>query len=188
MFVTVPESIPVSVATSFDGYRRACNPAGAAGPAGPGRSKLGAEYCDGGGGAYDAGGGGPGRGFGRGGTGCKSGVTVAAGTTTAGYGGAMIGYSGLPSDATGTTTQPLMLAAATQPKSIRPFELLFMIDSRLGRHAPAGVIDAAIGRIADDLQVAYRWAQVGSVGLRRISAGKPPIGTAVSHLWVRGWP
>src|SRR5215472_5945699 len=163
MFVTVPESIPVSVATSFDGYRRACSPAGAAGPAGPGRSKVGAENCDGGGGAYDAGGGGAGRAFGRGGTGCKSGVTVAAGTTTAGYGGAMIGYSGLPSDATGTTTQPLMPAPATQPRSIRPFEVLFMIDSRLAgtRRLVSSMLRAAA------LQMTYR-SHTG--GLRWVGA------------------
>ena len=74
----------------------------------------------------------------------------------------MIGYSGLPSDATGTTTQPLMLVPAKQPNSIRRFEEFFTIDSRLGRHAPAGVVDAAIGRIADDLQVAYRWIRAGN--------------------------
>src|SRR2546426_6123787 len=176
MFVTVPDNIPVSVATSFDGYRRACNPAGAAGPAGAAKSRVaatGAGVCDT---AAD-------RAL-RPGTGARfCACTVTTGTGKAGYTGPAIGYatlpsdatatgySGVPSDATGTATHPPKLAATKLPKTNARFEVFNMACTPVCRHTPAfslfistrcsltlalpaagGVIPAALASMATILQ------------------------------------
>src|SRR5438552_3982442 len=142
MFVTVPDNIPVSVATSFDGYRRACNPAGAAGPAGDAKSRsaaTGAGVCDTAAGREL-----------RPGTGAMfCACTVAIGTGKAGYTGPAIGYatlpsdatatgySGVPSDATGTATHPPKPATAKLPTSSARFEVFNMACTPVCRHTPA---------------------------------------------------
>jgi hypothetical protein len=48
-----------------------------------------------------------------------------------------MGYSGVPSDATGTATHPLKLAATKLPKTSARFEVFNMACTPVCRHMPA---------------------------------------------------